>query len=177
MNDTFTHILETVAEYDVEVAKGQFIFEKQTGLKLDKMTEFLMRFIYSEDLKDRTVTITILTNTTMSNENTIRTKLKHLVKHDLIEISKCGSDGRTKKILPTQFLKEVMVVDVVSKLKTVESISENFKEAFGGMFAEFYKEVGLESYKAFNEYESYDFYKTAYKKGQQMFRNTLKKLG
>ena len=177
MSDTFAHIIKTVAEYEVEVVKAQYMFEAQTGLKLDKMTDFLMKFVYSENIKGNDVTITIIANTLMVNENTIRTKLKNLVKHDLIEICRCGCDGRTKKILPTKFLKDLMIIDVASKLKTVESISENFKKAFGKMFAGFYKEYHLEDYKAFTQYKSYDFYKTDYKKGQSIFKNTLNKLG
>jgi hypothetical protein len=177
MSDTFAHIIKTVAAYEVEVSKAQYMFEAQTGLKLDKMTDFLMKFIYTENLDNRDVTMTILSNTTMTNENTIRTKLKALVKHNLIEICRCGGDGRTKKILPTKFLKDLMIIDVASKLKTVESLSENFKKSFGKMFAEFYKEYHLEGYKAFTEYQTYDFYKTDYKKGQQIFKNTRNKLG
>lgn len=177
MSDTFANIIKTVAEYEVEVTKAQYMFESKTGLKLDKMTDFLMKFVYLENIKGNDVTITIIANTLIVNENTIRTKLKNLVKHDLIEICRCGCDGRTKKIIPTKFLKDLMIVDVASKLKTVESISEHFKLAFGEMFAEFYKEYNLDDYKAFTEYESYDFYKTFYVKKQIKSKNTLNKLG
>ena len=79
MKPTFQDIINYVAKYEVAVAKAQFMFESQTGLKLDKMTDFLMKFIYTENLKDRDVTMKILSNTTMSNENTIRAKLKILI--------------------------------------------------------------------------------------------------
>lgn len=177
MDDKFAHIIKTVAAYEVEIAKAQYMFESQTGLKLDKMTDFLMKFIYTENLANKDVTMTILSNTTMTNENTIRTKLKALVKHELIEICRCGCDGRTKKILPTKFLKDLMIIDVASKLKTIESLSANFHKSFGKMFAQFYKEHQLEGIKAFTEYSLYDFYKTDYKKGQQMYKKTRNKLG
>ena len=177
MDNTFANIIKTIAEYEVEVAKAQYMFEAQTGLKLDKMTDFLMKFVYLENIKGNHVTITIIANTLMVNENTIRTKLKNLIKHNLIEIRQCSLDGRTKKIIPTKFLKDLMVVDVASKLKTVESISKDFKLAFGEMFAEFYKEYHLEDYKAFTQYKSYDFYKTDYKKREGIYKNTLNKLG
>ena len=38
MDNTFANIIKTIAEYEVEVAKAQYMFEAQTGLKLDKMT-------------------------------------------------------------------------------------------------------------------------------------------
>ena len=62
------------------------------------MTDFILKFVYSENFHNRPVTITILTNTLMTNENTIRTKLKKLTKHGFIEICRCGCDGRTRKI-------------------------------------------------------------------------------
>ena len=177
MDNTFANIIKTIAEYEVEVAKAQYMFESKTGLKLDKITDFLMKFVYLEDINGNDVTMTIIANTLRVNENTIRTKLKNLIKHNLIEIRQCSLDGRTKKIIPTKFLKDLMIVDVASKLKTVESISENFKLAFGEMFAKFYKEYNLDDYKAFTEYESYDFYKTCYVKKHIKSKNTLNKLG
>ena len=108
MDVKYLDIVKKVAELDVACAKVQFMFEKSTGLKVDKMTDFILKFVYTEDLNDRDVTITILANTTMSNENTIRKKLNHLIEHNLIEICKCGCDGRTKKILPTIVLKKIM---------------------------------------------------------------------
>ena len=168
MKPTFEDIINYVAKYEVAVAKAQFMFESQTGLKLDKMTDFLMKFIYTENLKDRAVTMKILSNTTMSNENTIRAKLKILIKNDLIKISKCGSDGRTKKILPTKFMEQLMIVDVVSKLKTAESSSKPFNLLFGDSLKQFYKQHGLQDYVAFTQYDTYEFYKAKNGKKQSV---------
>ena len=177
MDITFEDIINHVSKYEVACSKAQFMFESRTGLKLDKMTDFLMKFIYTEDLDGKDVTMTILANTTMTNENTIRAKLKILIKHDLVEICRCGCDGRTKKILPTKFLKKLMVVDVASKLKTAESISKPFTLLFGDSLMKFYKEYGLEKYEAFTQYDKYDFYQDCYEKEQSKQKNTLKKLG
>jgi len=168
MKPTFEDIINYVAKYEVAVAKAQFMFESQTGLKLDKMTDFLMKFIYTENLKDRAVTMKVLSNTTMSNENTIRAKLKILIKNDLIKISKCGSDGRTKKILPTKFMEQLMIVDVVSKLKTAESSSKPFNLLFGYSLKQFYKQHGLQDYVAFTQYDTYEFYKAKNGKKQSV---------
>jgi|TARA_R100000479_G_scaffold120597_2_gene61881 hypothetical protein len=176
MDIKYLEIVETIAEYEVECAKAQFMFEAQTGLKLDKMTDFLTKFIYLEDLKERSVTMTILANTLMVNENTIRSKLKQLMKHNLIEMCKCGCDGRTKKILPTNILKRLMIVDATTKLKTVEHISKPFREAFGDMFADFYKEFGLAEHPSFPEHDNYDFYADDYKHLKDIYKNTNKKL-
>ena len=177
MKVNYLEIVETIAQYEVECAKAQLMFEIQTGIKIDKMTDFLMKFIYLENLHDRQVTMTILANTLMTNENTIRKKLKQLIKYDLIEISKCGFDGRQKQILPTDLLKGLMIEDATAKLKTMESISENFKNAFGVMFAKFYKEFGLQKQRSFTEYNNYDFYKTGYIKLKNIYKNTRRKLG
>ena len=99
------------------------------------------------------------------------------VKNKLIVCNKCGADSRTKVIKPTKFLKSLMIVDVASKLKTVESISKPFKHIFGKVLAKLFKQHGLEDYKAFTQYDNYDFYKTDYIKGKGIFENTLKKLG
>jgi hypothetical protein len=177
MDITFKDIVKNVSKYEVACSKAQFMFESRTGLKLDKMTDFLMKFIYTEDLDGKDITMTILANTTMTNENTIRTKLKTLIKHGLVEISKCGVDGRSKRILPTKFLKQLMIVDVASKLKTAESISKPFSLLFGDSLMEFYKEYNLEKYKAFTQYDKYDFYQDCYEKERGKQKNTLKKLG
>ena len=108
MEYTFGEVIKTVAEYEVEVSKAQYMFEAQTGLKLDKMTDFLMKFIYLQDLKGEDVTMTVIANTLMVNENTIRTKIKHLAKNKLIVCNKCGADSRTKVIKPTKFLKSLI---------------------------------------------------------------------
>jgi hypothetical protein len=176
MNTTFEDIINHVSKYEVAVAKAQFMFESQIGIKLDKMTDFLLKFIYTEHLDGKDVTMTILANTTMTNDNTIRAKLKILIKHDLVEICRCGCDGRTKKILPTKFLKQLMVVDVASKLKTAESISKPFTLLFGDSLMKFYKEYGLEKYEAFSQYDKFNFYKTVCEKCQSKQKNTLKKL-
>lgn len=177
MKIKYLDIVETIAQYEVEVAKAQVMFETQTGIKTDKMTDFLMKFIYLEDLHDRTVTMTILANTLITNENTIRQKLKKLIDYDLVEICKCGCDGRQKIILPTEVLKGLMIEDATAKLKTMECISDNFKNAFGEMFAEFYEEFGLQRQKSFTEYNNYDFYKTGYIKLKNIYKNTRRKLG
>jgi hypothetical protein len=177
MQVTLLDIMNNLAKYEVAVAKAQFMFESQTGIKLDKMTDFVMKFIYTESLEDNDVTMTILANTTMSSENSIRSKLKILIKNDLVEISQCGNDGRNKKILPTEFLKHLMLVDAASKLKTAESISKPFKLMFGDSLMNFYKEYNLEEFKAFTKYDAYDFYKSCCKKEQDKQKNTLNKLG
>ena len=177
MKPTFQDIINYVATYEVAVAKAQFMFESQTGLKLDKITDFLMKFIYTEHLDGRAVTMKILANTTMNSENTIRAKLKILIKNDLIKISKCGFDGRSKKILPTKFLEQLMIVDVVSKLKTAESSSKPFNLLFGDSLKQFYKQHGLRDYEAFSQYDTYEFYRAKSKRVQGIYKNTLKKLG
>ena len=86
----YQELVGKIAEFEVLVAKAHLLFEEQTGIKVDKMTDFLLKFIYLEDLHNRDVTMTILANTLMTNENTIRSKLKILIKNDLVEICKCG---------------------------------------------------------------------------------------
>ena len=97
MDIKFTDIVGKMSEFEVLVAKAHLLFELHTGLKLDKMTDFIMKFVHSEDYHGRSVNMTILANTLMTNENTIRSKLKGLIEHDLVEVVKCDDDSRQKK--------------------------------------------------------------------------------
>ena len=112
----------------------------ETGLKLDKTTDFIMKFVYSEQYHNRQVTMTILANTLMTNENTIRSKLKELINHELVEVVKCDNDSRQKQIKPTEFLNRLMVIDATSKLKTLEEIAPIFHIAFGDKLEQLYEQ-------------------------------------
>ena len=154
MNLQYLDTVGRMAEYEVLVAKGHLTFEQQTGIKIDKMTDFILKFVYSENFHNRPVTITILTNTLMTNENTIRTKLKKLTKHRFIEICRCGCDGRTRKIVPTKLLNRLMIIDATTKLKTLTEVAPVFMETFGTAFAEIYKEVEAVSYTHLRAHET-----------------------
>ena len=104
MKIDYKDIVGVIAEFEVLTAKAHLRFEQQTGLKLDKMTDTIMKFVYSEHYHNRPVTMTILANTLMTNENTLRTKLKALIEHELVEVIKCNNDSRQKQIKPTELL-------------------------------------------------------------------------
>ncbi len=176
MDIKFKDIVSKMAEFEVLVAKAHVLFEQQTGIKIDKMTDFLMKFICLEDMQNRDVTMTILANTLMTNENTIRNKLKILIENDLVEICKCGRDGRTKKIKPTMLLHRLLVIDATSKLKTMESLSPLFKEAFGSTLASLYKEHKVESYKSFTDDKAHKEYNSQYSDAKNRYKNTLNNL-
>lgn len=172
----FKDIVSKMAEFEVLVAKAHVLFEQQTGIKVDKMTDFLMKFICLEDMQNRDVTMTILANTLMTNENTIRSKLKTLIENDLVEICKCGCDGRTRKIKPTKLLHRLLVIDATSKLKTMESLSSLFKEAFGSTLKSLYKEHKVEPYKAFTDGAAHKEYNSQYLDAKNRYKNTLNNL-
>lgn len=172
MDIKFTELVSVIAEFEVLVAKAQFIFEEQTGVKIDKMTDFLMKFICLEDIHNRDVTMTILANTLMTNENTIRSKLKILIKNELVELCQCGCDGRTKKIKPTKLLKRLLIIDATCKLKTIESLSPLFKEAFGSTLDSLYKEHKVEPYKSFTDDKAHRKYNSQYLNTKNRYKNT-----
>ena len=64
--------------------------EAQLGIKIDGITDFILKFIYTEKLNNRDVTITILSNTLMINENTVRKKLNKLIDNDFVEVCSVG---------------------------------------------------------------------------------------
>jgi hypothetical protein len=177
MEFTAINTVGALAEYEVLVAKGHLTFEQQTGLKIDKMTDFILKFVYSENFHNRPVTITILSNTLMTNENTIRTKLKKLTKHKFIEICRCGCDGRTRKILPTKLLNRLMIIDATTKLKTLTEVAPVFMETFGTVFAELYKQFEVEEFDSFTNDEAHSKYNETYLGIKNRYKNTHKKLG
>jgi len=168
----FEELVGKMAEFEVLVAKAHLLLEEQTGIKIDKMTDFLLKFIYLEDLHNRDVTMTILANTLMTNENTIRSKLKILIKNELVELCQCGCDGRTKKIKPTKLLQRLLIIDATSKLKTMESLSPLFKKAFGSTLDSLYKDHKVEPYKSFTDDKAQREYNSQYLDAKNRYKNT-----
>jgi hypothetical protein len=113
----------------------------------------------------------------MTNENTIRTKLKKLAKHNFIEICRCGCDGRTRKILPTKLLNRLMIIDATTKLKTLTEVAPVFMETFGTVFAELYKQFEVEEFDSFTNDEAHSKYNETYLGIKNRYKNTHKKLG
>ena len=168
----FQELVGKIAEFEVLVAKAHLMFEEQTGIKIDKMTDFLMKFICLEDMHNRDVTMTILANTLMTNENTIRSKLKILIKNELIKVVVCNDDSRSKKIKPTKLLQRLLIIDATSKLKTMESLSPLFKEAFGSTLDSLYKEHKVEPYKSFTDDTAHKEYNSQYLDAKNRYKNT-----
>lgn len=177
MDIKFTDIVGKMNEFEVLIAKAHLLFELHTGLKLDKMTDFIMKFVHFEDYHGRSVNMTILANTLMTNENTIRSKLKSLIEHDLVEVVKCDDDSRHKKIKPTKLLKRLMLIDATSKLKTMEALSPLFKIAFGDKLERLYEEHNVEPYKSFTDMNAHKNYNNQFLDAKNRYKNTLKKLG
>ena len=112
----------------------------------------------------------------MTNENTIRTKLKKLIEQDLIEICQCGCDGRTRKILPTNLLNRLMVIDATSKLKTLTEVAPVFMQTFGTALKNLYKEFKVEEFESFTNDDEHRKYNEIYLDIKNRYKNTHKKL-
>jgi len=143
MDFKFTDLVKHIAELDVATAQAYTMVEAQTGIKIDGLTDFILKFIFTEHLNNRDVTITILSNTLMINENTVRAKLKMMIGFNLIEVCECGCDKRLKKLVPTELLDKIMFLLVACKLKTATDISPVFKAMFSSGLDVFYKEYNL----------------------------------
>ena len=85
MEIKYEDIVKDLFELDVAVAQAYAMTEAQLGIKIDGITDFIMKFIYTENLNNRDVTITILSNTLMTNENTLRKKLNKLIEGNHVE--------------------------------------------------------------------------------------------
>tara|TARA_R110001592_G_scaffold333552_1_gene617389 strand:+ start:324 stop:857 length:534 start_codon:yes stop_codon:yes gene_type:complete len=143
MDLKFTDLVKNIAELDVATAQAYSMLETETGIKIDSLTDFILKFIFTEHLNNRDVTITILSNTLMINENTVRAKLKIMIAYNLIEVYECGNDKRLKHLVPTELLNKIMFLLVACKLKTATDISPVFKEMFSSGLDVFYKEYNL----------------------------------
>ena len=174
MSIKFTDLIGKMAEFEVLVSKAHVLFEQQTGIKIDKTTDFLMKFIWLEDMESRDVTMTVLANTLMTNENTIRSKLKFLIKNELVEVTKCRDDSRTKKIKPTKLLHRLLVINATCKFKTIESLSPLFAEAFGSTLDSLYKEHKVEPYKSFTDDKAHKEYNDKYLDAKNRYKNNIK---
>ena len=158
MNIKFTDLVKHIAELDVATAQAYTMVEAQTGIKIDSLTDFILKFIFTEHLNNRDVTTTILINTLMISENTVRAKLKMMIAFNLIEVCACGCDKRLcgcdkrlKKLVPTELLNTIMNFLVACKLKTATDISPMFKLVFGSKLDEFYKEYNLNESISFKD--------------------------
>jgi len=144
MNVKFTDLVKHIAELDVATAQAYTKVEAATGIKIDSLTDFILKFIFTEHLNNRDVTLTILCNTLMISENTVRSKLKMMIAFNLIEVCECGCDKRLKKLVPTELLNKIMHLLVACKLKTAVDISPMFKLVLSSTLDKFYKEYNLD---------------------------------
>ena len=144
MNLKFTDMVKHIAELDVATAQAYTMVEAGTGIKIDSLTDFIAKFIFTEHLNNRDVTTTILFNTLMISENTVRAKLKMMIAFDLIEVCEASDDKRYKHLVPTELLNKIMYLLVACKLKTATDISPMFKLMFSSTLDKFYKEYNLE---------------------------------
>ena len=160
MSIKFKDLVKHTAELDVATVQAYIMFEAQTGIKIDTLTDFILKFIFTEHLNNRDVTSTILINTLMISENTVRAKLKMMIDFDLIEVCECGDDKRQKHLIPTELLNKIMHFLVACKLKTATDISRMFKLMFGATLNKFYKEYNLEDSISFkNNTKTIDYKK------------------
>ena len=139
----FRDMVKHIAELDVATAQAYSMLETETGIKIDSLTDFILKFIFTEHLNNRDVTITILSNTLMISENTVRTKLNMMLGNGLVEVCECGNDKRQKHLIPTDLLNKIMYLLVACKLKTATDISPMFKLMFESNLNKFYKDFDL----------------------------------
>ena len=151
MKFDFKDMVKHIAELDVATAQAYTMVEAQTGIKIDSLTDFILKFIFTEHLNNRDVTTTILLNTLMISENTVRAKIKMLMSFNLIEVCECGCDKRLKKLVPTELLNRIIYLLVACKLKTATDISPMFKLVFGSKLNKFYKEYDLDESISFKQ--------------------------
>jgi hypothetical protein len=177
MDIKYLDIVKHLSELDVATAQAYAMTEAQLGIKIDGITDFILKFIYTEKLNNRDVTLTILSNTLMTNENTVRKKLKRLIDYNLVESCTCGCDKRLKKLIPTELTNKIMLIFVTCKLKTATDISPVFNKIFGETLNKFYKEHGVTEYESFKKNTQFINYIDTFLSTKNIYKNTHKKLG
>jgi len=163
MKSNFKDLVKHIAELDVATAQAYTRVEAQTGIKIDSLTDFILKFIFTEHLNNRDVTTTILFNTLMISENTVRAKLKKMLAFNLIEVCECSNDKRQKHFVPTELLSKIMYLLVACKLKTATDISPMFKLMFGSKLDKFYKEYNLDESLSFKQNAKFINYENFFK--------------
>ncbi len=151
MKFDFKDMVKHIAELDVATAQAYTMVEAQTGIKIDSLTDFILKFVFTEHLNNRDVTTTILINTLMISENTVRAKIKMMLALNLIEVCECGCDKRRKRLVPTELLNRIIYLLVACKLKTATDISPMFKLVFGSKLNKFYKQYNLDESISFKQ--------------------------
>ena len=176
MSVKFTDLVKDIAELDVATAQAYTMVEAQLGIKIDSITDFILKFIYTEKLNNRDVTITILANTLMINENTIRKKLKTLIDNQFVEVCECGCDRRLKKLVPTPLCNRLMHIFVACKLKTACDISPMFKLMFESKLNKFYKEYDLVECESFKKNTQFINYKDKFLNTKNIYKKYPNKI-
>ncbi len=169
-------IIKHVSELDVATAQAYAMIEAQFGIKIDSITDFILKFIYTEKLNNRDVTITILSNTLMNNENTIRKKLKKLIDNGFVEVCECGCDKRRKKLVPTELTNRLMLIFFTCKLKTVTDISPMFNKIFGEALNTFCEEYDLVEYESFKKNTQFINYKDKFLEAKNLYKKYPQKI-
>ena len=176
MEIKYGDIVKDLFELDVAVAQAYAMTEAQLGIKIDGITDFIMKFIYTENLNNRDVTITILSNTLMTNENTVRKKLNKLIEYKLVESCTCGCDKRLKKLVPTELGSKLILIFITRKLKTATDISPIFNKLFSKTLDKFYEEHDLTEYKSFKKNMKSEFIVSEILSTKNRYKNNLSKL-
>ena len=181
MKITFQDIVNDYLELEVAVELNSLIYYSNHDLgKKDPVAEFMAKLIHSEHMKGNCVSVSMLSNTLHESENTIRTKIKKLIQHNLITNNTCCKDSRLRCYQPTEKLRNIYKVDIVRKLKAIEDISPFMKALFGDAWERLYKEENVDDYLGYPSYLKTTTNMTYNKMIidiEAKKKNTLKKLG
>ena len=140
----------------------------------------MAKLIHSEHMKGNCVSVSMLSNTLHESENTIRSKIKKLIQHNLITNNTCCNDSRLRCYQPTEKLRNLYKVDTVRKLKAIEEISPFLKNLFGDAWQKLYKQENVNGYLGYPSYLKTTTNMTYNKMINDLMKsrkNTLKKLG
>jgi len=166
----------------VQFQKEILNFYKNANVKQDSVTEFINKYVYVEYLNDRQVTMSELSELLNETDNTIRKKIKYLIKAGLIQKIRLANDARVYILKPTKVLIRMYEIQASRMLKTLIETSPVLKTFFGSWSKGFYaayKTTGIPSY--FNKYnkEHYDLIAKQMSDGKMEYleTNTRKKLG
>lgn len=153
--------------YDKEMAN----FYKHTHFKQDITLDFILKYVYTNHIDDKKVTMTEIGSLLNESDNTIRSKVKKLVNMNLLIKLRSVKDGRVYRLKPTENLIRLYEIQASRMLKTLLESSHVMEMFFGSWSKGFYKKYNTTNTPSFYKEEDIKVYKNI---GKQLNKEYIK---
>ena len=185
--DSQDRMLKAMMQHDVAVELNGLLFAQTIGVKKDPVGEFIAKFIFTEHIKGKCVSMLTIVNTLHESDNTIRKKINALIAINFITKNTCCNDLRNKCYKPTALLKRVYQVDMTKRIKCLLELSPLLDSVLGEQINSIFDDMGTADHVSYLKTQDTHTYNKFIKEYHLEFiksgdrnrdvKNTLKKLG